>query len=94
MKREIPYIYVFVPRSVVGDIMFCPVLASLHASGNIDNTTSCEDQTSFHQTYIDYALYFNDTEERFRFGGQKIKVQGQGGIKYAGKSPFASFEFN
>jgi len=40
----------------------------------------------FHQTYINDALW--DRDESFTVWGQKIKGQGDGGIKYAGNSTF------
>jgi len=38
--------------------------------------------THFHQTYINGAL--SDRDERFPVLDQKVKVQGHGGITYAG----------
>ena len=40
----------------------------------------------FGQTYNNYAQWGRD--ERDTFWGQKVKVQGHGGIKYAGNSTF------
>jgi len=38
--------------------------------------------THFHQMYINDSLW--DRDEYFKFWGQKVKVQGHGGIAYAG----------
>jgi len=42
--------------------------------------------THFHKTYVNDALW--DSDERVTFWGQKVKGQGHGEIKYAGKSTF------
>jgi len=42
--------------------------------------------THFHQNYINNALW--DRDERFSIWGQKVKCQGDAGIKYAGNSSF------
>ena len=45
-------------------------------------------RAGFHQTFSIHAFW--DRDERFKFWGQKVKVQGHSEIKYAGSSSLRS----